>query len=56
MNIRLIVSRRITRRNRHFWWRQVVDQVRRVWSIGYRWLFNHACDEMQHDCRKGVLD
>jgi|SoiMethySBSTD1v2_1073268.scaffolds.fasta_scaffold93497_3 hypothetical protein len=56
MNVGLIFRRRITRRNRDFRWRQLVDRVRRVRRIRDRWLFNHAGTDLQHDCRKGVHD
>jgi hypothetical protein len=53
MNVGVVLLSRIPGRHRDLRRRQLVDHVRRMWSVGYRWLFNHAGNEMQHDCRKG---
>ena len=51
MKVRLILCRRVAGRHGNLRRGQLVDHVRRMRSIGYRWLFNHAGDGMQHDCR-----
>lgn len=52
MKVRLILCRRVAGRHGNLRRGQLVDHVRRMRSIGYRWLFNHAGDGMQHDCRR----
>lgn len=55
MNVRRIFSRRIARRYWKLGWRQVIDHVRWLRGVWFRWLFDHVLSKCNMAADEGVI-